>query len=541
MRKSLSFVLIALMLCTLLPFNVFAVDADAESIGIDEIMLSIPTTKTRTGNSNATVLYAENSGFVTGPQDFCIDGTTIYILNSSDNTILTSSSSAKTVAKMELKELGVVGTRIAANNGALYVLTASNRLLDIKETGVVSYIVPSYITESVGDFKALNNNLYISCINMEGCEVTYCFEISDGAMTYCNSFAGRIANENTRYEVNLIREEGSQFGHSCTIQITNMQSGSNRSITMTSDYWISGAQYLGNYNGYDQVRLFEIASDSNYEIVSSDTLRLVDSTGQVVAIRDIPTQVVANCNSTKSFDAKLYQMNTNENHVEIAIVGNAAYVPASDYISPLDSIQEPENISTNNNADRSTTSLSRTKIVQNARACYEYSWTCTSDNLSTLTNWVCPSYITGPGTYTSIPYCWGGFDGTSAFSLKLSQGYNVGNASSTYVPDTCGLDCSGFVSICWELSERFYTGSISNYATAINVSSMLSGDALNIVSENLTHVALFYGGLGYGNYVVYECTKGNYDRVVYRTWSSISGYTAYKCNKVVDIPDPEDY
>lgn len=158
-----------------------------------------------------------------------------------------------------------------------------------------------------------------------------------------------------------------------------------------------------------------------------------------------------------------------------------------------------------------------------------YSWTCTSSNPAYLENWVKPSYVTTAGTYTCMPYCWGGFDDQSGYETKLANGYRVGQATSTYPWNTCGLDCAGYVSRCWNLDEHHYTLALYDVSTDIDFDELQSGDALN----STNHVMLFdYYNNSNGTYILYECTTtSDYDRVAHtiRTATSVeSTYTPIK-------------
>lgn len=117
----------------------------------------------------------------------------------------------------------------------------------------------------------------------------------------------------------------------------------------------------------------------------------------------------------------------------------------------------------------------------------------------------------------------------------MSTGGRVGNintSTSGHVANTYGLDCSGYVSRCWGLTTHHGTGQFANISTAIDISNILEGDALN---NHPSHIVLFEEFDSSGNFILYESTKLNsYDRVSHtiRSASSMSNYTPIRYNNV---------
>ncbi|MFH8386945.1 hypothetical protein ACH4E7_39535, partial [Kitasatospora sp. NPDC018058] len=102
-------------------------------------------------------------------------------------------------------------------------------------------------------------------------------------------------------------------------------------------------------------------------------------------------------------------------------------------------------------------------------------------------------------------------------------------------------DCSGYVSMAWELPESPNTGGLPSYATAINNSDLQPGDILN----SAEHVVIFAGwrDKGAGTFNYYQESnrrvRTNYNTdgdLNASTLSShpMSSYTAYRYNKIVD-------
>lgn len=97
----------------------------------------------------------------------------------------------------------------------------------------------------------------------------------------------------------------------------------------------------------------------------------------------------------------------------------------------------------------------------------------------------------------SMPYQWGGFDTPESFLKKLSKGAkagDVGNAAKRKLGDegvsmeSCGIDCSGFVSRCWNLARPYSTRELHKICDPLpSWDDLKAGDIL----LNNQHVVLF--------------------------------------------------
>ena len=147
----------------------------------------------------------------------------------------------------------------------------------------------------------------------------------------------------------------------------------------------------------------------------------------------------------------------------------------------------------------------------------------TSTNISgSCSGRVAPLYLRGAGWYSSVSYDWGGFDTPSEFISAMRSGGKAGNRSDARgLSCSYGVDCSGFVSRVWG-TRRLTTRDIPGASYAVSFYQF--GDVLNYPG---LHVVIF-AALGADGIFTYESTiANNYDRVVfmYRTWSSLSGYS----------------
>lgn len=92
-----------------------------------------------------------------------------------------------------------------------------------------------------------------------------------------------------------------------------------------------------------------------------------------------------------------------------------------------------------------------------------------------------------------IPYGWGNASTIEEFELGIREGKYAGN-----VPEdkkrygsyhTVGVDCSGLLTICWELPKKIATRDIPEYATVLeNIDEIQQGDVFAKIGS---HVMLF--------------------------------------------------
>jgi hypothetical protein len=129
---------------------------------------------------------------------------------------------------------------------------------------------------------------------------------------------------------------------------------------------------------------------------------------------------------------------------------------------------------------------SRTQALHLAESYVLYKYTCTSANLAptpivaadTDTVQTPPRLIVGCNA--KVPYKWGGFNTLSGFSSGLAKGRYAGDIDcagpSSYA---VGVDCSGFVSRCWQLTSHYTTSEMPGITTAYSTwDSLRPADAI---------------------------------------------------------------
>ncbi len=172
---------------------------------------------------------------------------------------------------------------------------------------------------------------------------------------------------------------------------------------------------------------------------------------------------------------------------------------------------------------------SRVEAIRLGEKYVMYKYSCNSSNLAPngivasdgdtikTPNWLINGYN------ARIPYKWGGFNSLSTFSTGLSSGKYAGDIdtdnSSSYA---VGVDCSGFVSRCWQLSTHVSTANMPAITTQYTSwDSLKPADAIHKVG----HVRLFIERTSNGAFRVVESAGRNWD-VSYWTFT-LSDLAAY--------------
>lgn len=114
-----------------------------------------------------------------------------------------------------------------------------------------------------------------------------------------------------------------------------------------------------------------------------------------------------------------------------------------------------------------------------------------------------PGYWIPGREHRGMPYQWGGFSSPEEFDAGLARGLAAGDVYTDdkrrllldgVSAEAVGIDCSGFVSRCWNLPRAFSTRELANLCDQLpNWDALQPGDALNIYN---THVLIFSGWIG---------------------------------------------
>ena len=179
--------------------------------------------------------------------------------------------------------------------------------------------------------------------------------------------------------------------------------------------------------------------------------------------------------------------------------------------------------------------ITRAKIIDNALPYIEVQWYCSDQNINH------PEYIQygnqscdfSVGWQTGVAYSYGGNDDVPTFLDRISRGDGAGSHLSHYTAAggtpwwATGIDCSAFVSRCWEISRQS-TSTLPNYSTEIARDDLLTADILN---KPGSHVRLFDMRAADGRPIVYEAS-GSATKCVHRAvdWQD---YTPRRYNQLM--------
>jgi hypothetical protein len=132
-----------------------------------------------------------------------------------------------------------------------------------------------------------------------------------------------------------------------------------------------------------------------------------------------------------------------------------------------------------------------------------------------------------------LPYKWGGFNTITQFDAALQSGRYAGDINTSGVSSyAVGVDCSGYVSRCWQMSYHASTAYMPNITTQYaDWDDLKPGDAIHKVG----HVRLFVERNINGSFKIVEAAGRNWDVSYYSyTASDLSTYTARYYNNMVD-------
>lgn len=93
---------------------------------------------------------------------------------------------------------------------------------------------------------------------------------------------------------------------------------------------------------------------------------------------------------------------------------------------------------------------------------------------------------------TGIPYSWGNASTLEEFTAGIAEGKYAGNVPEDKKRygshNTVGVDCSGLLTVCWELPKKIATKDIPEYAAVIKIDEIRQGDVFAKIGS---HVMFF--------------------------------------------------
>jgi len=466
-------------------------------------------------------------GNLYGPKEFIRTNNGFYLLNTFSKKV-SIINDGKVISNIFLEDINP--DKMAIDGNIPYVLDLSQFLIAkvVDKSKIEKYPIIGLDDESVSNFSVSGNKAYIS-IYKDDKDVTLIFNFSNDEFVYESEIEGIVNGD----EVYSFVSDDDTLNSSGVLTIKNIVSGAVDKISVATNNTLLGVKYLGrDKDGNILICSNELLREDNDENVNYiKSLNLKDS--------NLKEYVVDDNTLCSFYDGDIFQFNPSIKNVDFRPLKISDNSPQ---ILPDEEINNEHS----NDFDQSALKLeerlavspiSRNTIIENAKKYHtSFSWSCKANNLSYLKNYTKPRYVSKAGKYKSMPYCWGGFNTTAQFVNGLSKGGRVGNiytGTYSHVPNTFGLDCSGFVSRCWNLSSHYGTGQLPEVSNNIAMDKLQKGDALLMN----THVILFDSKNSNGDFVLYEATTYNsYDRVSHtiRTVSYLkaNGYKAIRFKNV---------
>lgn len=273
----------------------------------------------------------------------------------------------------------------------------------------------------------------------------------------------------------------------------------------------------------------------------------VSSDGSLLSVLEIPPVKYLYTVSDFRIDAEgcLYHILTERDRLTVLkwnglterTAGKIKYPEEYNYELHFNSLTPTEEFTDENNPEGSegnkrfeTAAVSRSSALRIGDTYVLHQYSCRAANLS-------PVNVTGPdgdivrtpswlisGMNARVPYMWGGFNTINSFDNGLLSGKYAGDINTAGVSGyAVGVDCSGFVSRCWQLTYHCSTSGMPNITGAYGSwDEMKPGDA---VLKN-GHVRMFIEKTSNGALRIVEASARDWG-VSYWTYapSDLTEYT----------------
>jgi hypothetical protein len=414
-------------------------------------------------------------------------------------------------------------------NGRNIINTADEKAWQVTEKGLVLLDSSHWILENgfkVRTERLNDSGFNLSVIDNSGVAHTSAHSISEYGMPYCLAAVKAVAaNEN-------------QVALDIEVAASNDTDLPKRYLVFTDlqGQMISRTEIPFVYAAAIQNRFLATENGVEYLLSAPDGLNCYKITPQKHTI-----QLPANCPSTYIY----------ENLPEIGEPG------MEETENDLFVLPAPQ---------AGTNSITRTQVWENAYKFRDLQWTASSANSASCAymqgGYVkTPAWINYSGGNTSVPYKWGGFTDWPEFAGLAAEGKKTGNiyctdgsstnnqcsgtpahssSSDSYV---IGVDCSGFVSRCWELSSHTSTSGLPGISTSLgnatnssNFSTLQVGDIINKSSGDLgrhVRLCLEQNPTGTASFMESSSDGWNVDNHSYSP-SQLTNYVCYRYNNISD-------
>lgn len=345
------------------------------------------------------------------------------------------------------------------------------------------------------------------------------------------------------------------LGHRGVMQVLNASGDIVLEIPIISDHLLGSVVFVNT----DRDGNIYLAVEELLEapiVTVEKTVRKYDPNGKLLGIARLPIEEYYTCPNTEvrvDEEGNIYHLVPSKDRVKLLKLSLSQNFTSSLGKGKLVKLPKIEFVKTALACDGT---ISRNTVWNTARSYITRSWYCNSSNYygSGCNGRWRPGYLPGPNQWvTSLPYQWGGFDTVDGFVSKMGQNYAAGdthwccgtqsqcNQGQNLCPTrscAAGVDCSGYVSRCWDLCQKRSTWQLDDPDISDPICDPDCLHRADILDKPGDHVVLVSSVHGSG-VSCYESTLANGGHVqsLYHTWSWLAGYGMYEYKKITPYYD----
>lgn len=331
------------------------------------------------------------------------------------------------------------------------------------------------------------------------------------------------------------------LGHRGVMQVFDTSGDILLEIPITTEHLLGSVVFVNTDKYGNSYLAVEELLESSIVTVEK-TIRKYDSNGKLLGIAKLPIEEYYTCPNTEvrvDEEGNIYHLVPSRDRVKLLKLNLSQNFTSSLRKGISFKLPKIELVKTVLACDGT---ISRNTVWNTARSYITHSWYCNSSNYygSGCSGRTRPPYLPGPNQWvTSLPYQWGGFDTVNGFDSKMGQNAAAGDAdgnSCSCPAGVGGVDCSGYVSRCWDLCWHHATWQLPDVSDPICDPDYLH--RADILDKPHHHVVLVSSVHGSG-VSCYESTTANGGHVqsLYHTWSWLAGYGMYEYKRITPYYD----
>ena len=514
-RIAVSLLFFYLLLVLFPVCGIFAADLETQIPGT---LLSIPNSSGNVGIVNQEEVNAQ------GPESFYVtEDDFIYIVDSINRRLIVYKDN-NIIKTMNIKTSDSL-MDIAIFNDYIYLLTNNKAVLKINNEGQIletidisKYILGNNVTTADGN---IYNEYHPKEINIVDGELKLLFS---------NGLQMSLSEPNNKEDTSLQIANGYfQFN-------SNFETASSQSILLPIHKQAVNGRVIISSSQRNIIYTSEIYYDID-GLQHDRKLYLIEAGKTLKYAKLAPTSFTVPNRFFRVINDTIYQMIIVDNSLSILKTGlyNDINYDTSICASMNNSISSAYNDAYNSNLLVSNRLIARQRAID----LYLYQWTYDAsihgDNQPAGVSQ--PHHLRNKTIYThnGVPYSWGGSrgldiqyhgSGVSTFPQAVSNGTYMGNVSSSVSTSaTAGLDCSGFVSVVYELGQKFSTRNLVqgdnptlSPSTRPFFYTSSSPEPMDILNKMGNHVVIFAESVYDGSslqYLIYESTTTSFNGVTY--------------------------